>query len=182
MNKTTLKQAEEIIYGDREKTYGHPSKNLDKIAKIWSTIFGIEVTIEQVCWAMVGLKMARASNPSSGRVIDNEVDAIGYLALIDRCDETTTSLESKNIPTVFTYSNVRSESHSHPILLGPESSEVFVNEECRMMWSMYLIAYRIDENKLAIACNYKNKSFKWNKDDTELWFADDAYLAITGVS
>jgi hypothetical protein len=84
MNKTTIEQAQEIIYGDREKTYGNPSENLDKIAKIWETIFGIPVTKEQVCWAMVGLKMARASNPNAERHKDNEIDAIGYLALIDR--------------------------------------------------------------------------------------------------
>jgi len=85
--KTTIKQAEEIIYGDREQTYGHPSLNLAKIAKIWETIIGVPITIDQVCWAMVGVKMARASNPNVDRHIDNEIDAIGYLALIDRCHE-----------------------------------------------------------------------------------------------
>jgi hypothetical protein len=85
--KTTIEQAQEIIYGDREKTYGHPSLNLQKITTIWETIFGIPVTVDQVCWAMVALKMARASNPNANRHKDNEIDAIGYLALIDRCHE-----------------------------------------------------------------------------------------------
>lgn len=81
----TIDTAKEVIYGDREKTYGHPSVNLEKIAKIWSVIFGIEITADQVCWAMVGLKMARATN--GDRYLDNEIDAIGYIALIDRCHE-----------------------------------------------------------------------------------------------
>lgn len=34
--KSVLKEAEEIIYGDREKTYGHPSKNLQAIADMWT--------------------------------------------------------------------------------------------------------------------------------------------------
>lgn len=82
--KRTVDIATEIIYGDREQTYGHPSVNLDRISKIWSVIFGHEVTIEQVAWCMVGLKMAREVNKKSD---DNIVDALGYLMLIDRCRE-----------------------------------------------------------------------------------------------
>jgi hypothetical protein len=33
---TVLKEAHTIIYGDREKTYGHPAKNLKTIAKMWN--------------------------------------------------------------------------------------------------------------------------------------------------
>ena len=32
---SVLKEAHKIIYGDREKTYGHPSKNLNNIAVMW---------------------------------------------------------------------------------------------------------------------------------------------------
>ena len=38
VKKTTdvLSEAHAIIYGDREKTYGHPAKNLKTIANMWT--------------------------------------------------------------------------------------------------------------------------------------------------
>ena len=32
-----LEEAQDIIYGDREKTYGHPAKNLNCIADMWNS-------------------------------------------------------------------------------------------------------------------------------------------------
>jgi hypothetical protein len=81
---TLCDEARRVIYGDREETYGHPSANLDRIAKIWSVIFGVDVTPEQVCWAMVGMKMAREVNAKKD---DNIVDSFGYLMLIERVRE-----------------------------------------------------------------------------------------------
>ena len=82
--------AKEIIYGDREETYGHPSKNLVAISQLWTIYihqkYGSEVCINagDVCWMMTLLKMARQMNQEKQ---DNVVDAIGYLALIDRLGE-----------------------------------------------------------------------------------------------
>lgn len=87
---SSLDIAKEIIYGDREQTYGHPSKNLEKIAQLWTLYFhqkyGAEVIVsmEDVCWMMNLLKMSRQMNQAKQ---DNVVDAIGYLALIDRLGE-----------------------------------------------------------------------------------------------
>lgn len=82
--------AKEIIYGDREETYGHPSKNLVAISQLWTIYlhqkYGSNVIVnsEDVCWMMNLLKMARQMNSAKQ---DNIVDAIGYLALIDRLGE-----------------------------------------------------------------------------------------------
>jgi len=82
--------AKDIIYGDREQTYGHPSKNLEKIAQLWTLYlhqkYGAEVIVnmEDVCWMMNLLKMTRQMNHAKQ---DNVVDAIGYLGLIDRLGE-----------------------------------------------------------------------------------------------
>jgi hypothetical protein len=82
--------AKEIIYGDREETYGHPSKNLVLISQLWTIYlhqkYGVNVIVnaEDVCWMMNLLKMARQMNSAKQ---DNVVDAIGYLALIDRLGE-----------------------------------------------------------------------------------------------
>lgn len=87
-----ISEANEIIHGDREQTYGHPSKNLDKIAEQWSLYlfqkYGFSenffLTPEDVCWMMADLKKVRQMNQHKR---DNLVDAIGYIGLIERITE-----------------------------------------------------------------------------------------------
>ena len=92
--KSVLQEAEEIIYGDREKTYGHPSKNLQTIADMWTSyvnsasggVLGeLEFSAQDVAVMMILLKAARLANDMSHR--DSVVDICGYAALIERCDE-----------------------------------------------------------------------------------------------
>jgi hypothetical protein len=80
-----LEEAQSIIYGDREKTYGHPSKNLLNIAKLWSIYLGKDVSAQDVATMMVLLKVARLMNQPDHR--DSLVDSVGYLALIERIKE-----------------------------------------------------------------------------------------------
>ena len=95
-----LEEAQKIIYGDREKTYGKPSKNLGTIAQMWTAyvnssvgdVFNaegepIELIIDpkDVAIMMVLLKAARLANDQSHR--DSVVDICGYAALIERCDD-----------------------------------------------------------------------------------------------
>lgn len=84
-------EAKAIIYGDREKTYGNPAANLERIATIWSVIFGHPVTIDQVCLAMAGVKIARLVNAPNHR--DSQVDACGYMGLMERCQDARKSAE-----------------------------------------------------------------------------------------
>ena len=86
--KSILDEAKDIIYGDREKTYGAPDKNLVAIAGYWSnhllTRFGVyhDITGADVCVMMTLLKAARLGNNLTHR--DSLVDAVGYLALLER--------------------------------------------------------------------------------------------------
>ena len=80
-----LEEAKEIIYGDREKTYGHPSVNLDNTAKFWSVYLKKDVNAQDVATMMVLLKLARMMNQPDHR--DSLVDSVGYLALIERIKE-----------------------------------------------------------------------------------------------
>jgi hypothetical protein len=77
-----LDEAQSIIYGDREKTYGNPAKNLNNIANFWSIYLDKEISAQDVATMMVLLKLARMMNDPSHR--DSLVDAVGYLALIER--------------------------------------------------------------------------------------------------
>jgi hypothetical protein len=81
--RTVLTDASDIVYGDREKTHGEPGKNLEAIASMWRPIFGTSVTPEQVCLAMIALKVARAVNSPGHR--DHWLDIVGYVALAERC-------------------------------------------------------------------------------------------------
>jgi hypothetical protein len=91
---TVLKEAHAIIYGDREKTYGHPSKNLKTIATMWNAYLNAmsaddpELNAKDVAALMMLVKVARFANDPSHR--DNLVDICGYAALVERCDETGT--------------------------------------------------------------------------------------------
>ena len=89
-----LKEAHAIIYGDREKTYGHPSKNLKTIATMWNAYLsacgvseggGGDITPKDVAALMMLVKVARFANDPDHR--DNLVDICGYAALVERCDE-----------------------------------------------------------------------------------------------
>ena len=82
-----IDQARDIIEGDREKTYGEPGRNLRRIADQWSCYLSqkyesaVMLSEEDVCWMMVLLKMSRQINAHKE---DNLVDAIGYIALIEK--------------------------------------------------------------------------------------------------
>lgn len=90
MKKSVIEEAQEVIYGDREETYGHPAKNLTHIAQQWRLYFnqkhGVDMALdaEDVCWMMADLKKVRQMNSKKR---DNVVDAIGYVALVERLDE-----------------------------------------------------------------------------------------------
>lgn len=86
--KSVLDEAHDIIYGDREKTYGSPAKNLQAIADYWiNYLRSIDypekgLTAEDVCNMMILLKVARLGNTPGHR--DSLVDICGYTALIER--------------------------------------------------------------------------------------------------
>jgi len=86
-----LNEAHTAIYGDREKTYGHPAKNFNTIATMWEAhLFsrgllsedGEGLQPEDVACMMMLLKIARLSNDLEHH--DSLVDVCGYAALIDR--------------------------------------------------------------------------------------------------
>lgn len=80
-----LTEAERIVYGDREQTYGTPTKNLKQIARLWSAYLDTEITAHEVCDMMILLKLARLQNNPEHR--DSLVDIAGYAALKERIQE-----------------------------------------------------------------------------------------------
>lgn len=89
-----LEEAQGIIYGDREKTYGHPAKNLLCIAGMWEHYLfsrglldtnGPGLQPEDVALMMALLKISRLANQPDHK--DSLVDLAGYAALVERCHE-----------------------------------------------------------------------------------------------
>lgn len=79
---TIADKAKQIIYGDREKTYGDPGKNVQCVADMWSGYLGIPITSNDVCNMLCLLKIARLRN-TPGHA-DSMVDLIGYTLLQER--------------------------------------------------------------------------------------------------
>lgn len=80
--KPILEEAHEIIFGERESTYGDPGKNLRIIAAYWSVYLDKGITYQDVCNMMVLMKVARLQNTPGHH--DSLVDIAGYTALQDR--------------------------------------------------------------------------------------------------
>lgn len=83
-----LTEAAGLISGDRNTTYGPPTKNFANTAALWNVQIGHKLTIPltaaDVAQLMAQLKMARMiAQPKR----DNYVDAAGYLACGWECEE-----------------------------------------------------------------------------------------------
>ena len=80
--ESILDEAKRLTSNDRQKNYGHPKENFKRIADLWNSYmvnrFNPEspISVEDVAWMMVLLKIARDLNKPTK---DNLVDSIGYV-------------------------------------------------------------------------------------------------------
>lgn len=72
---TILEEAESLVSGDRQSSYGHPKENAARIAEFWSVFLGIDVSAQDVCSLMILLKIARDMGTPQR---DTIVDIAGY--------------------------------------------------------------------------------------------------------
>ena len=77
-----LREAQNLVTGDRNDSYGHPAANHGRTAALWSAYLGVEVTAGVVCVLNVLQKLSRERH-QPGR--DNRVDAVGYLVNLEAC-------------------------------------------------------------------------------------------------
>lgn len=84
IDETIATEAVGLVSGDRQKAYGHPAKNFEDIARLWSVMLGVEVTAAQVGLCMIQVKLAREVFVPKR---DNLVDAVGYLLAYDATKE-----------------------------------------------------------------------------------------------
>lgn len=86
MSETILQEAQRLVYGDRQASYGNPFDDFSKTAALWTVVLGdilqsgTKVTPEQVAMCMVQVKVSRQLH---GPKRDNLVDGAGYFATLE---------------------------------------------------------------------------------------------------
>ncbi|WP_078323634.1 DUF6378 domain-containing protein [Mycobacteroides salmoniphilum] len=81
MSETILQEAERLINGDRQDTYGPPSDSFREIADLWATYLDTEVTAHDVANLMILMKVSRSKR---GFHRDSYVDIGGYAGLTEK--------------------------------------------------------------------------------------------------
>lgn len=81
MTETILQEAERIINGDRQGSYGPPEQSLGDIANLWSPYLGKEISAQDVANLMILLKVSRSKR---GFHRDSFVDIAGYAGLTEK--------------------------------------------------------------------------------------------------
>ena len=81
---SVCQEADFLVHGEKNKSYGNPSENFDNIARMWSVILKKEVSAHDVGLCMVATKVAREINVHKR---DNLVDIAGYAATLERLEK-----------------------------------------------------------------------------------------------
>ena len=71
-----LAEAANLIDGDRNATYGPPTQDFERIAGMWTILFGRQFQAHEVAMALISLKLSRMVHAPGKR--DNWTDTAGY--------------------------------------------------------------------------------------------------------
>lgn len=79
-----LDEAKRIVCGDRDRQYGKPEDNFEKISKLWSYYLTHPISNGDVAMMMILLKVAREGEKHKH---DNLVDIAGYAECAAECEK-----------------------------------------------------------------------------------------------
>lgn len=71
-----LKEAQKLVDGDRQESYGSPKLCLQRTADILSVLLDREVNVKEICMFNIAQKLARTVGSEKR---DNWIDAAGYM-------------------------------------------------------------------------------------------------------
>jgi len=86
--RTVLQEADDLIHGERNASYGPPNQDFQRTADMWTGLLqfklkeGERILAKDVAWMMMMLKASRAQHSDSR---DHYVDAGGYAGCGWRC-------------------------------------------------------------------------------------------------
>ena len=72
-----IARAAPLVHGDRQGEYGHPADDFARTAGMWRALFGWDVRPEDVCLAMIAVKLSRLRQ--SPHHEDSATDIAGYI-------------------------------------------------------------------------------------------------------
>lgn len=80
-----LLEAHRLVNGPRQKDYGHPADDYQKVSDIFYSITGINLSVSEAILFMVSVKLARLRTNLENDIIhhDSLVDALGYLTCLN---------------------------------------------------------------------------------------------------
>lgn len=78
-----LDEAKRLVCGDRNAQYGDPTQDFDRVAAMWTALFGRTFTNHEVAMAMACLKLSRLTH--SPDKADSWADLAGYAACGYEC-------------------------------------------------------------------------------------------------
>ena len=80
-----LLEAHRLVNGPRQKDYGHPADDYQKVSDIFYSITGIDLSVPEAILFMVSVKLARLRTNLENDTIhhDSLVDALGYLTCLN---------------------------------------------------------------------------------------------------
>ena len=87
---SVLDEAQALIFGERNQSYGHPKDNFTTTAELWQAHLrarypDIDITPQDVAIMMAHVKLARLARTPKHR--DSQVDTAGYIACLSRLEE-----------------------------------------------------------------------------------------------
>jgi|TARA_R110000868_G_scaffold7011_1_gene38524 hypothetical protein len=80
-----LLEAHRLVNGPRQKDYGHPADDYQKVSDIFYSITGVDLSVSEAILFMVSVKLARLRTNLENDTIhhDSLVDALGYLTCLN---------------------------------------------------------------------------------------------------
>jgi Domain of unknown function (DUF6378) len=96
--ESVAEEAQRIVHGERNESYGNPADDYAKTAKIWSGLLihklkpGVEITPKEATLMMAALKLSREMHKHKR---DNLVDGVGYILLAEWIENDLKKNETK---------------------------------------------------------------------------------------
>jgi hypothetical protein len=98
MTETVLQEAERLINGDRQQTYGNTSESFDRIADLWGAYLNDNLTGLDVANLMILLKVSRTKGTFHR---DSYVDIGGYAGLGEKIHQEAEVIDAEVVPRVW---------------------------------------------------------------------------------